>query len=169
MSQLMPPGAVAAENPDLAASVSTDGYVRDQLVLVFCDGPVYFNHAGQTDWKRAAQRQVFIDGDGIRTGSRGYAVLSWSTDNLLMLKPGSGVRFNVRPAGSTPRLRVRCMGRRSSRRREIPRASRSKADTAMSRCAMAKQRSCRMKRTISCESSGDRPITAPLERSSRPP
>lgn len=106
LSCLLPAVAGAAENPDLAAAVSTDGYVRDQLVLVFCDGPVYFNHAGQSGWKRAAQRQVFIDGDGLRTGSRGYAVLSWSTDNLLLLKPGSGVRFNIRPAGSTPRLRV---------------------------------------------------------------
>ncbi|HEY9069337.1 MAG TPA: carboxypeptidase-like regulatory domain-containing protein [Candidatus Ozemobacteraceae bacterium] len=101
------PAALAAENPDLAASVSTDGYVRDQLVLVFSDGPVYFSHADQADWKRVAQRQVFIDGDGIRTGPRGYAVVAWSTDNLLLIKPGSGVRFAIRPAGSLPRLAVR--------------------------------------------------------------
>ncbi|HNW33841.1 MAG TPA: carboxypeptidase-like regulatory domain-containing protein [Candidatus Ozemobacteraceae bacterium] len=102
-----PDAAGAAANPDLAASVSTDGYVRDQLVLVFSDGPVYFNHADQAGWKRTAQRQIFIDGDGIRTGPHGYAVISWSTDNLLLIKPDSGVRFTLKPAGSTPRLSVR--------------------------------------------------------------
>jgi len=102
-----PAPARAAANPDLAASVSTDGYIRDQLVLIFSDGPVYVNHSGQAGWKRVAQRQVFIDGDGIRTGPHGYAVISWSTDNLLLLKPGSGIRFTLKPVGTTPRLSVR--------------------------------------------------------------
>jgi len=98
--------AMAAGDPDITAAISKDGYVKDQLVAVFIDGPVFFNHIGQNEWKRVTQRQTFIDGDGIRTGNRGYAVLAWSTDNLLLIKPKSGLRFSIVPGG-TPRVMAR--------------------------------------------------------------
>ncbi|MBI3038311.1 carboxypeptidase regulatory-like domain-containing protein [bacterium] len=69
-------------------------YIRDQLVAVFLDGPVFFNHSGQKDWKPMVQGQTLIDGDAVRTGNHGYLVLAYSSDNLLLVKPKSGLRFS---------------------------------------------------------------------------
>ncbi|RCK77914.1 MAG: hypothetical protein OZSIB_1952 [Candidatus Ozemobacter sibiricus] len=99
------PGS-AATHPEQTMWLAKDGYVKDQLVAVFVDGPVWFNHLGQSEWKRVTQRQTFIDGDAIRTGNHGYAVLSWSTDNLLLIKPKSGVRFSIDARGQ-PQVLVR--------------------------------------------------------------
>ena len=96
----------AAPDPDLTSIISKEGYVKDTLVAVFLDGPVYFNHQGRKEWKPVNDRQTFIDGDAIRTGNHGYAVLSYSTDNLLLIKPKSGIRFVIDPKLS-PRVLAR--------------------------------------------------------------
>lgn len=101
---VLPPSPPAS--PEVTMFAGTDGYVKDQLVAVFVDGPVFFNHLGQNEWKRVTQRQTFIDGDAIRTDNHGYAVLAWSTDNLLLIKPKSGLRFRLDPRG-TPRVLAR--------------------------------------------------------------
>ncbi len=98
--------AVAGPNPDLTMAIAKDPYVRDQLTAVFSDGPVFFNHLGQSEWRPVTTRQTFIDGDGIRTGNNGYVVLAFSTDNLLLVKPKSGIRFHMQPLGA-PRVLAR--------------------------------------------------------------
>jgi hypothetical protein len=82
-------------------------------MAVFVDGPVFFNHVGQDDWKPVTIHQTFIHGDAIRTGNHGYAVLAYSTDNLLLVKPKSSIRFTIQPAaaglGAQPRVLARLL------------------------------------------------------------
>jgi len=79
----------------IAAAISKDDYVKNQLTVVFCDGPVFFNHREQKSWIPITKGQTLIDGDAIRTGPNGYLVLAYSTDNLLLIKPRSGMRFAI--------------------------------------------------------------------------
>ena len=84
------------------------GYLLDQLVAVLVDGRAFFNHYGQSDWKPVGTRQVFIGGDAVRTGDNGYLALAFSTGNLLMLLPHTGLRFTISPPadGQPAKLQV---------------------------------------------------------------
>ena len=70
----------------LASAISTDGYVKDQLVVIFADGPAYFFNRQQNSWKPLSKGQLLINGDAVRTGMHGWLVLADSTDNLLHVK-----------------------------------------------------------------------------------
>lgn len=99
-------GAFATDRSQLITEMSGDGYVKNQLTLIFADGPVFFNHLGQSEWKEVALRQTFIDGDAIRTGNHGYAVVAYSTDDLIMVKPKSLMRFILHD-DAFPRVKLR--------------------------------------------------------------
>lgn len=98
---ILQPAPTSPWAPPLAAQ----GYLNDQLTMLFFDGPVYYCHRGESEWKQVSKGQIFIDGDAVRTGRLGYAVLAFSHDNLVVLKPHGGVRFSI-SAGPDPRLQV---------------------------------------------------------------
>ncbi|HNV68369.1 MAG TPA: carboxypeptidase-like regulatory domain-containing protein [Candidatus Ozemobacteraceae bacterium] len=87
------------------AALARHLYLPGQAALIFVDGPVYFHSLATKKWKAAALNQILLDSDSIRTGPHGYAAISFSTDNLLLLHPNSGVRIKLRESGS-PRLTV---------------------------------------------------------------
>ncbi|MGM0598214.1 MAG: carboxypeptidase regulatory-like domain-containing protein [Candidatus Rifleibacteriota bacterium] len=87
----------AKEEPRFLAGISNHGYVQDHLTLLASDGPVYYRNFNEKDWNPVQEHQSFMHGDSLRTGNNGYAVLAWSADNLILLKPGSSVRFTIHP------------------------------------------------------------------------
>lgn len=89
--------AAAKEDTGMLARLSNHGYVQEQLTVIFCDGPVYYRNFNENDWHRVRQHQTLMHGDSLRTGNHGYAVLAWSADNLIMVKPKSGMRFTIHP------------------------------------------------------------------------
>ena len=85
------------EETQRLARLSNHGYVEQQLTVIFCDGPVYYRSFNEDRWHRVEKHQTLLHGDSLRTGNHGYAVLAWSADNLIMVKPKSGMRFTVHP------------------------------------------------------------------------
>ncbi|MFZ5953093.1 MAG: carboxypeptidase-like regulatory domain-containing protein [Candidatus Rifleibacteriota bacterium] len=88
---------LAKEDTNRLARISNHGYVEQQLTVIFCDGPVYYRNFNEETWHRVELHQTLMHGDSLRTGNHGYAVLAWSADNLIMVKPKSGMRFTVQP------------------------------------------------------------------------
>lgn len=74
-----------------------DQYVPGQLTVLMSDGPVYFIRPGDTKWHRVKEHQALKNGDSLRTGNHGYAILAWSTSNILMIKPNSGLGISINP------------------------------------------------------------------------
>ena len=87
------------------AALAKSMYVPDQVIAVFLDGPVYFHSLATKKWKLASTNQILLDSDSVRTGPNGYAAIAFSTDNLLLLHPNSGIRLGIKPEG-TPRVMV---------------------------------------------------------------
>ncbi len=79
----------------LSQAIAKDIYVKNHLTVVFFDGGVFFNHQETKEWIPVTKGQTLIDGDAIRTSHDGYLVLAYSTDNLLLVKPRSGIRFYI--------------------------------------------------------------------------
>ncbi|MFZ2956579.1 MAG: carboxypeptidase-like regulatory domain-containing protein [Candidatus Ozemobacteraceae bacterium] len=106
--------------PPLAAQ----GYIIDRLVAVFVDGHVYYSRtcekpaeplkpasgeylaAAKNDNVRRARAdstrrfavqpgQLFVDGDTLYTDEHAWVVLSFSTNNLIMLKPRGELRLRI--------------------------------------------------------------------------
>jgi hypothetical protein len=88
---------LAKEDTNLLARISNHGYVQNHLTLLSSDGPVYYRNYNESVWNQVKQHQSFMHGDSLRTGNNGYAILAWSADNLILLKPGSSVRFTIHP------------------------------------------------------------------------
>ena len=74
-----------------------DQFVPGQLIVVMCDGPVYYCSSGSRSWEKMKNGQTVMHGDGIRTLEHGYAVLSWEANNLVFVKPNSSIRTVVSP------------------------------------------------------------------------
>lgn len=91
------PTLLAKEDTNRLARLSQHGYVEQQLTVLFCDGPVYYRSFNENAWHPVEQHQTLMHGDSLRTGNHGYAVLAWSADNLIMVKPKSGIRCTVHP------------------------------------------------------------------------
>lgn len=93
------PGNVvySKEDPVLLSRLTDDRYIPGQLTVVFCDGPVYYKSYNSKRWVKVKEHQSFKHGDSLRTGNHGYAVISWSADNLLLVKPKSSMRFAIQP------------------------------------------------------------------------
>jgi hypothetical protein len=89
--------AYGKEETGRLALISDHGYVEQQLTVLFCDGPVYYRNYNENSWHRVTAHQSLMHGDSLRTGNHGYAVLAWSADNLIMVKPKSGLRFTIHP------------------------------------------------------------------------
>jgi hypothetical protein len=56
------------------------------------DGPCYFRGPHDHEWQRIRPGQTLKHEDSIRTTDNGYLILSWSAENLIMVKPNSGMR-----------------------------------------------------------------------------
>lgn len=87
----------AKEETVRLANISGHGYVQEQLTVLFCNGPVYYRNFNENNWHRVEKHQSLMHGDSLRTGNHGYAVIAWSADNLILVKPKSGMRFTVHP------------------------------------------------------------------------
>jgi hypothetical protein len=70
---------------------------KSQLLVIMSDGPTYFCLPGERNWQRIVGGQTIVDGASLRTAAHGYLVLAWGGDNLIMVKPGSGLRVIVQP------------------------------------------------------------------------
>ncbi len=87
----------AKEDPVLLSHISQQGYTPGQLSLLLCDGPVYFKSYNGDIWQKCRIHQTFTHGDSLRTGNHGYAVVAWSADNIMLIKPKSSMRFAIQP------------------------------------------------------------------------
>lgn len=72
-------------------------FVKGQLTVMMVDGPCFHRGPHDQEWLPIEQGQSIRHNDSLRTGSRGYLVLAWSSDNMIMIKPSSGLRVSVQP------------------------------------------------------------------------
>ncbi|EKD82617.1 MAG: TonB-dependent receptor, partial [uncultured bacterium] len=72
-------------------------YVKDQLTVMMTDGPCFYCSPHDQNWIAIEQGQTIRHNDSVRTGSRGYMILAWSADNMIMVKPSSGLRVSMQP------------------------------------------------------------------------
>jgi hypothetical protein len=91
---------------DAAVLISKDGYVKDHVTATFIDGPVYFSNPATPGWKPMTKGQLLVDGDSLLTRNQGWLVLTFSTDNLLLIKPKSKLTLTF-PQSGTHRVQVR--------------------------------------------------------------
>lgn len=75
-----------------AQASSYDPY-EIQTRLLFVQGPVFFASDIELMWRESAVNQSLANGEMLRTGNHGYAVVSWSDNNLIFVKPNTGLRF----------------------------------------------------------------------------
>lgn len=83
--------------PELRAGHS---YIDGQLMVMIVDGPSYYRGPNDAEWQRIKQGQTIKIGDAVRTTEHGYLVLTWSADNMIMLKPFSGLRVENNSGGA---------------------------------------------------------------------
>lgn len=74
-----------------------DYHVPGHLIVSMCDGPVYYCPSGERNWQRIKNGQTIMHGDSIRTLENGYLVLYWDADNMIMVKPNSGMKILITP------------------------------------------------------------------------
>lgn len=95
----------AAARSVTSVSEPLNGKAAAQLVVIMSDGPTYFCLPGSRNWQRIVAGQTLIDASSVRTAAHGYLVLAWGDSNLIMIKPGSGLRVQQRPT-SVPVLQL---------------------------------------------------------------
>ncbi|KAF1081331.1 MAG: hypothetical protein GQF41_2137 [Candidatus Rifleibacterium amylolyticum] len=78
-------------------------FVKDQLTVMMVDGPCFHRSMHDAGWLPIEQGQSLRHNDSIRTGSHGYMILAWAADNMIMVKPSSGIRIAMQPQ-SVPQL-----------------------------------------------------------------
>ena len=74
-----------------------DYHVPGHLIVSMCDGPVYYCPSGERNWQRVKHGQSIMHGDSLRTLENAYTVLSWDADNMIMIKPNSGIKILITP------------------------------------------------------------------------
>ncbi len=74
-----------------------DYHVPGHLIVSMCDGPVYYCPSGERNWQRVKHGQSIMHGDSLRTLENAYTVLSWDADNMIMIKPNSGIKVLITP------------------------------------------------------------------------
>lgn len=74
-----------------------DSSVPGHLIVIMCDGPVYYCPSGEREWKRVKNGQSIMHGDSLRTLEHGYIVLSWGADDVVFVKPNSGLKAIIDP------------------------------------------------------------------------
>lgn len=67
-------------------------FIPGQLMVMVVDGPSYFRSPNNSDWQRIKQGQTIKHGESVRTTEHGYLILTWAAENMIMLKPFSGLR-----------------------------------------------------------------------------
>lgn len=70
-----------------------EDYVPGQLIALFVDGPCFYCPPTEEKWHKVEPGMSFSDNYSIRTGDNGYLVMSWSENNLIFVKPQSGMRI----------------------------------------------------------------------------
>ena len=74
-----------------------DYHVPGHLIVSMCDGPVYFCPSGERSWQRIKNGQTIMHGDSVRTLDNAYMVLSWDENNMILVKPNSGMKVLITP------------------------------------------------------------------------
>lgn len=77
--------------------VSGYSFVKNQLIVMMFDGPCFHLGSNEQEWLRVQQGMTVQNGDSIRTGSHGYLILSWSDNNMILLKPNTAIRVGIQP------------------------------------------------------------------------
>lgn len=70
-----------------------EDYVAGQLLALSIDGPCFYCPPTEEKWHKIEPGMSFSDGYSIRTGENGYLVMSWSENNMIFIKPLSGLRI----------------------------------------------------------------------------
>lgn len=91
-------GATRAVMPSLEPGRS---FIPGQLMVMMCEGPVYYCKPEDRAWHKVQQGQTILHGYSLRTAAHGYLVLSWSSSNMIMVKPESGLRVVIQPQALT--------------------------------------------------------------------
>lgn len=80
-------------------------YIKNVAILQFYSGKVFVKRQNQSAWVKPLQQQTIISNDIIQTQSDGYAVISYSTNNIILLKPNSTIGVSVI---NEEKLLIRC-------------------------------------------------------------
>ncbi len=72
-------------------------FVKDQLTVMMVDGPCFHRSMHDENWLPIEKGQSIRHNDSVRTGSHGYMILAWAADNMIMVKPSSGIRVSMQP------------------------------------------------------------------------
>lgn len=70
-------------------------YVPGQLSVMLIDGPAFYSNPIERKWHRIRQGQTIKPDDSVRTESHGYLLLAWGAENMIMIKPHSGIRIEI--------------------------------------------------------------------------
>lgn len=68
-------------------------FIPGQLMAMMVDGPAYFYNLNTGTWERIIANQTIKQGDAVRTTANGYLLLTWSADNMIMLKPHTSIHI----------------------------------------------------------------------------
>lgn len=68
-------------------------FIPGQLMAMMVDGPAYYYNLNTASWQRIIANQTIKHGDAVRTTANGYLLLTWSADNMIMLKPHTSIHF----------------------------------------------------------------------------
>lgn len=68
-------------------------FIPDQLSVMLIDGPAYYSNPLDRKWHRIRQGQTIKPDDSVRTESHGYLILAWGPENMVLIKPHSGLRI----------------------------------------------------------------------------
>ncbi len=79
-------------NPSLRPGHS---FVPGQLSVMLIDGPAYYSNPIERKWHRIRQGQTIKPDDSVRTESHGYLLLAWGAENMIMIKPHTGIRIEI--------------------------------------------------------------------------
>lgn len=72
-------------------------FINGQLFVMMVDGPVYYCQPGQRVGSVFSRADSLPDGYSVRTAAHGYLILSWGANNIVLVKPESGLRVVVQP------------------------------------------------------------------------
>ena len=87
----------AAAKGVMPNTLAGHSFVKDQLTVMMVDGPCFYRSMHDEGWLPIEQGQSIRHNDSVRTGSHGYMILAWAADNMIMVKPSSGIRVSMQP------------------------------------------------------------------------
>jgi hypothetical protein len=87
----------AAARGVMPNTLAGHSFVKNQLTVMMVDGPCFHRSMHDENWLPVEQGQSLRHNDSVRTGSHGYMILAWAADNMIMVKPSSGIRISMQP------------------------------------------------------------------------